>query len=184
MSVEEAVEQLMRHKGDEIVRGTKPFIRDLADSWETFKLADTTLSERYLSEIHSYAIFIKRKWGGLKPDEIKRNDIDLLLKKLKISNNTRRKYRLYIHMFFSWVVNEGHILKNPTDGISFKPDDFNGDFYTPDETSKFLRYIVEHHKDLAGYFALLIFAGLRPTEGKRVQWQDYSPKLSGLCIYP
>jgi hypothetical protein len=83
-SPEDAVTHYIQHLGNEALKQAKPFIRDLADSWETFKLADTTLSERYLSEIHSYAIFIKRKWGDKKPDEIKRNDIDLLLKKLKI----------------------------------------------------------------------------------------------------
>ena len=59
----------------------KPFIRDLVDKWQEFKYADTTLSKRTLTEIHSYARFIKRKWGNLKPDDAKRNDIDLLLTK-------------------------------------------------------------------------------------------------------
>ena len=42
--------------------------------------------------------------------------------------------------------------------------------------------LAEHHKDLVGYFALLTFAGLRPTEGKRVQWQDYSPKVHEVFV--
>jgi integrase len=179
---EEAVVHFLGHLGDEVAKQAKPFIRDLVDKWHEFKKADTTLSKRTLTEIRSYARFIKRKWGNLKPDDAKRNDIDLLLKGLKISNTTRRKYRLYVRMFFSWVKDEGHLLQNPTDGIFYKPDDFNGDFYTPEVTKRLLRYVVEHEKDLVGYYALLTFAGLRPSEGARVQWQDYSAKTNELYV--
>src|ERR1035437_820119 len=179
---EDAVAHYVRHLGDEMSKQAKPFIRDLADKWVEFKKADTTLTKRFLIEVSAYARFIKRKWGDLKPDEPQKNQIDLLIKGLKVSNNTRQKYLRFVRMFFKWVLEEGHIAKNPTDGIRFKPDDFNADFYTPAETSKLLRYVVEHHKDLVGYFALLTFAGLRPSEGERVQWQDYSPKVNELVI--
>lgn len=179
---EEAVGFFLVHLGTEATRKAKPFIRDLVNKWHEFKKADTTLSKRTLTEIRSYARFIKRKWGDLKPDDAKRNQIDLLLKGLKISNTTRRKYLLYVRMFFSWVKDEGHLLQNPTDGIFYKPDDFNGDFYTPEVTKRLLRYVVEHEKDLIGYYALLTFAGLRPSEGARVQWQDYNSKTNELYV--
>jgi integrase len=179
---EEAVGFFLVHLGTEATRQAKPFIRTLVDKWQEFKKADTTLSKRTLTEIRSYARFIKRKWGDLKPDDAKRNDIDLLLKGLRISNTTRRKYLLYVRMFFSWVKDEGHLSQNPTDGIFYKPDDFNGDFYTPEVTKRLLRYVVEHEKDLIGYYALLTFAGLRPSEGARVQWQDYNSKTNELYV--
>ena len=53
-----------------------------------------------------------------------------MLNKLKVSNNTRRKYLLIIRMFLKWLVDEGHLSKKPTDGIRIKADDFNGEFYT------------------------------------------------------
>jgi integrase len=105
-----------------------------------------------------------------------------MLKGLKISNNTRRKYRIYIGMFFKWVMEEGHITSNPATGIKYKTDGYDGSFYSPEQTKKLLCYVVENHKDLAGYFALMTFAGLRPTEGQRVQWEDYFPKVSQLYV--
>jgi len=93
MSVEQAVEQLMRHKEDEIVKGTKPFIRDLVEQWKTFKYSKPGMSSRFKTEIRSYARFINRQWGDLKPDDLKRNEIELMLNKLNVSNNTRRKYQ-------------------------------------------------------------------------------------------
>ena len=163
-TVEEAVNFFQEHLGQEALKQAKPSVRDLTVAWEAFKNADTTLSKRFTVELGNYAKFIRRTWGDMKPDDLKRNDIDLLFKGLKVSNNTRRKYLRYVRMFLSWVKNEGHIAKNPTDGISYKPDDFNGGFYSPEQTGKLLRYVVEHEKDLIGYYALLTFAGLRPRE--------------------
>lgn len=179
---EEAATHFLNHLGEEVAKQAKPFIRDLVDKWHEFKKADTTLSKRTLTEIRSYARFIKRKWGNFKPDDPKKNDIRLLLTKLKVSNTTRRKYLLYVRMFFSWVKDEGHLSQNPTDGIFYKPDDPNGAFYSPEVTKKILRYIVEHEKDLIGYYALLTFAGLRPSEGARVEWRDYCAKTNELYV--
>ncbi len=181
---EEAVNHFLAHLGNEAAKQAKPFIRDLVDSWKQFKYADSTLSHRTVVEIRSYARFIKTKWGGLKPDDLKRNDIDLLLKKLKIANNTRRKYLLYVRMFFSWMKAEGHISQNPTDGIKYKVGGFNGAFYTPEDTKKLLRYVAEKEPDLIGYYALLTFAGLRPSEGARVQWKDFSFATNELYVRP
>jgi len=35
---------------------------------------------------------------------------------------------------------------------------------------------------LIGYYALLTFAGLRPSEGSRVQWQDFNFKTNELYV--
>jgi integrase len=179
---EEAVAHYLKFLGNEVLRQAKPTIRHLVDSWKSFKRADTTLSSKTLVEIDQYCRFIKRTWGEQKPDEPRRNEIDLHLKGLKVSNNTRRKYIRYVRMFFAWVKDEGHILQNPTDGIFFKPDDFNGEFYSPDTTKRLLRYVADNYKDLIGYYALLTFAGLRPSEGARVQWVDFSFKTNELYV--
>ena len=179
---EEAVNHFVNHLGQETLKQVKPFINDLVEKWKTFKYADTTLSKKTVIEIRSYARFIKNKWGNFKPDDLKKNEIDLLIKGLEISNNTRRKYLRYIRMFLSWVKDEGHILQNPTDGIFYKPDDFDADCYDAATTSKLLQFVAENEKDLIGYYSLLTFAGLRPSEGARVQWEDYNFKTSQLYV--
>lgn len=171
---EGAAEHYVKHVESVANAQTKPTIGKLVNNWESFKLLDTSLSNRTKTEIRSYARFIRSRWGERRTTELKKNEIAEVLKKLKVSNNTRRKYLRYIRMFFSWLRDEGHIPQNPTDGILFKADDFQAGFYTPEETKHLLRFVVEHEKDLIGYYALLTFAGLRPTEGERVLWEDYS----------
>jgi len=181
-TVDQAIDHYVTFLGTELLRQAKPPIRELADRWRDFKYTDTTLSKKTVTEIRSYARFIKSKWGDVKPDEPKRNEIDVLLRKMDVSNNTRRKYIRYIRMFFSWVKDEHLVDANPTDGIFFKPDDFNADFYDVPTTKKLLRSVAENEGDLIGYYALLTFAGLRPSEGARVQWQDYNVKTSELHV--
>jgi len=179
---EEAVDHYVKFLGDEIIRQAKPPIQELADKWRDFKLTDKTLSGRTVTEIRFYARWIKNRWGDLKPDEPQKNQIEVLLRGMKISNNTRRKYIRYIRMFFHWVKDEHLIAANPTDGIFFKPDDFTAGFYGAATTQKLLRYVAENEKDLVGYYALLTFAGLRPSECARVRWEDYSFKTSELYV--
>ena len=181
-SPEDAVKHYVEHLGLEALRQVKPFIRTLVDEWEKYKKSDQTVTRRYLNEVHSLCMFIKRTWGDLKPDEVKRNVIDLKLKGMKVKNNTRRKYRLFIGMFFKWVVDEGHLLKNPAEGIKFKTEKYQGQSYSVAQTRKLLRHVIETNRDLVGYFAVLTFAGLRPTEGLRVQWEDYNEKTHQLYV--
>ena len=182
MTPEQAIEQFVKIKAEEITTQAKPFIRDLAEQWKEFKYTNKGLSERFQNEIRTYTRFIKNQWGEKRPDEIKKNEIEQMLNGLKLSNNTRRKYLLFIRMFFGWVLDEGHIIKKPTDGIRFIADPFHGEFYSPDETKQLLKYINVNHPELVGYYALLTFAGLRPTEGKRVRWEDFNFKTNQLLV--
>ncbi len=179
---EDAVEHYLTHLGNEILNQALPSIYDLADKWRGFKREDTKLTKKTLNEIDQYWRFIKRTWGRLKPDVPKKNDIDLTLKRLKVENNTRRKYLKYVRQFFAWVIDEGHIDKNPTNGLFYKPDDFNAEFYDLETTKKLLHYVAQKEKDLVGFYALLTFVGLRPTEGERVQWKDYNSKTHQLYV--
>jgi len=174
VTLDTAVEEYMRFKGEEVAKATKPFIRELVEKWKAFKYTKPGMSKRFQTEIRSYARFINNRWGDLKPDDVKKHEIEVMLNKMDVCNNTRRKYLLIIRMFFKWLVDEGHLVKKPTDGIRITPDGYKGDCYTPAETKKLLRYIAENHKELIGYYALLTFAGLRPTEGRRVQWEDFN----------
>jgi hypothetical protein len=75
-SVEDAVDYYHQHLGQEALRQIKPFIRDLVDQWEKYKKSDQTVTKRYLNEVHSQCMFIRRAWGSDKPDDLKRNASD------------------------------------------------------------------------------------------------------------
>jgi integrase len=181
---EDAVDHYLSYLGHEVLRQAIPTVQELSEKWEEFKYTDSTLTKKTKAEIKQYAQFIRRSWGILKPDVPKRNEIDVLLRGMKISNNTRRKYLKYIRQFFSWVFNEGYITKNPTDGIFYKADAFEAKFYSVETTAKLLKHVAENSKPLIGYYSLLTFAGLRPTEGTRVEWDDINFLTKELYVRP
>jgi len=181
-TVGDAVEFYIGHLGRELLRKIVPSIGELSDKWREFKFRDTTLSKQSQNEVKVYSKFIKWKWGKLKPDEVKKNEIDKVLKGLKITNSTRKKYLLMVRMFFNWVKDEGIILFNPTDGLSFKPEMLTKEFYKSEQVKGFLQKVVEMEPRLVGYYSLLIFAGLRPSEGARIQWPDINFETGELYV--
>jgi integrase len=183
-TVTQAVEHYITFLGEEILKQAKPYISELIDKWEQYKKADTTLSPRTLSELKAYSHFIRRKFGKMKPDDLRKNEIDIILKGLPITNTTRRKYLTMLRMFLKWVKDEGFILSNPSDGIYYKTSNNEKRFYTSESIQTFLKYVVDTHKEMTGYYVLLTFCGLRPSEGARVQWDDINFKTGQLYVRP
>ena len=179
---EDAVAHYINYLGQLVVQSVKPFLAELVTKWIIYKSADTTLNPRTLTEAKFYGNFISKHFGQLKPDELKKNTVDLLLKGLDVSNNTRKKHLLYIRMFLRWVMDEAYLSTNPTDGIKFKADDFEAEFYTPDEIKNLLQWVTINEPLMIGYYSILTFAGLRPTEGARVQWEDINFNTGQLYV--
>ena len=170
---EEAVEHFVRFLGEEIKHWAMPTVRQLVDQWEAHKLLDGTLDSQYRNEIKLHCRFIKRKWGDCRASEVRRNDIETILKKHPGTNNTRKKYLTFVRMFFNWVLAEdkGYVVTNPAEGIKFKTEKFERAFYQPESVKNFLGKIAEKYPTLVGYYAVLTFCGLRPSEGARVEWR-------------
>ena len=173
---ENAVDFYITHLGNEVLRQAKPFLNDLVDNWESEKLTSKIkpLAERTKPELKQYARYLRRTWGEQKAQDITRKMVEDALNKLPVKNrNTHRKYLRYIRMFFIWLKDHKHNSENPTDSIKIKGESYEANFYKPDAIEKLLRHVLQpEHKDLIGFYALLIFAGLRPSEGTRVLWQD------------
>lgn len=172
---EDATDHYLKFLGSELVLQAKPFVKELVTTWETEKLTSKIrpLSNRTKSELKMYARYLKRIWGELKAHDINRKMVEGELNKLPAKNrNTHRKYLRYIRMFFIWLKDHKELSDNPTDGIKIKGEAFEAHFYKPEIVKNILRYVVDHEPDLIGYYALLTFAGLRPSEGARVQWGD------------
>jgi integrase len=182
---EEAVTHYLGFLGNEIIRQAKPVLKVQIEKWETEKLASKIrpLSDRTRTELQQYVRYMIKMWGQRKAEEITQKVVtDALNNIRRVGNNTRRKYLRYIRMFFIWLKDRREIIENPTDGIRIRIEPFEAAFYTPKQTKALLRYVLKNEKDLIGYYGLLTFAGLRPSEGARVQWQDISFETGELYV--
>ena len=181
---EDAIEHYVKFRGDEILRQAMPTVAQLVDRWEAYKFLDTTLDEQYRNEIKLHCRFIKRKWGDNRADEIRKNDIETILKQHPVTNNTRKKYLTFVRMFFKWVLAEdrGYIVTNPAIGIKFRPDKFEKKFYQMEILKEFFRQLAEKYPQLIGYYSVLLFAGLRPSEGARIKWKHFNFSTNELHV--
>lgn len=180
---EEAVDHYVKFLGEEIIRQAKPTVGQLVDKFQSHKLLEK-VDEQYQNEIKVHCRFIKRTWGERRIDDLRKNEIETTLTKLHPNKNTRRKYLTFAKMFFNWVLGEdrAYILTNPATGIKIKTENFGKEFYPPETLKRFFRYVAENHKPLVGYYSLLAFAGLRPSEGARVQWEHVNISTGALHV--
>jgi integrase len=157
-----------------VATDNSPTIAQLAERWEDFKQSNSTLSPKTRVEIRSYARWIRNVLGHLKPKDLHhhRHQTEVHLRQMNVTDNTRRKYVLFLNMFATWLRHEHFISENPFEGIRFKPGSFSAEFYSIDELQAMFRFIHKHCPDLIGYYSLLAFAGLRPSEAARVTWPD------------
>lgn len=169
---QEAVEHYLAYLGQQTIMAAIPRIEVLITEFEKYKLLDKTLSPKSVIELRQYCKFINDTWSHLKPCELSRNDVEMVLRGLDVSNNTRRKYLTYIKMFIKWVYhNKEYLTKNVIEGINFKREKFQKEFYTNNQVADFLRKVDKEYPQLLGYYVLSTFVGLRPSEAERVEWK-------------
>ncbi|HOX55606.1 MAG TPA: site-specific integrase [Candidatus Paceibacterota bacterium] len=173
---EDAADFYLAHLGKEATRQSKPSVAELVDKWKESKLTSKIkpIGKRMVGEVKFYARFLRNTWGGLKIEDVTHQMVEDVLNKLPAKNrNTHRKYLRFIRMFFIWAKHKRHLRQeNPTDGILIKSEDFTAKFYDSEKVCQLLRHVATSEKDLVGMYALLTFAGLRPSEGARVEWED------------
>ena len=80
--------------------------------------------------------------------------------------------------FFSWLVREGHIEKSPSSTIQRPINDDTGPpkIFSAKEAAQLLDTALELDPPLAKYFAIGLFAGIRPHEIGRLNGNDISDR--------
>jgi integrase len=175
-TIADAVDHYLTFLGLEVIRNAVPPVKELVQQWETEKLTDKLrpLSRKTEYELKSYSRFLTRTWGDRKPMDVTQKEIRKVLNDLDVSNNSRQKYFRFIRMFFLWA-KDRHFMKgyeNPTDGIRIRMTQYEASFYSVETITTLLKLVRKDYPSMLGYYSLLTFAGLRPSEGTRVQWDD------------
>lgn len=100
---------------------------------------------------------------------ITHSEIQAWLDGLKTSERTKINYRAKLNTLFEWARKRGHVPDNPVEDTE-RPDANDGEIqiYTPAELN---RLIAAAHKDFLPYLVIGAFAGLRPSEILRLEWE-------------
>ncbi|MGB0257297.1 MAG: tyrosine-type recombinase/integrase [Coraliomargarita sp.] len=101
------------------------------------------------------------------------SDIDKALSKYK-NANSHQTYRRGIRTFFNWAKRYNHCLENPCDRLDKAPTVTTDiSILAPDEVKRLLKAsTILHDGVMASSIAILLFAGLRPSELRDLKPED------------
>jgi integrase len=100
-------------------------------------------------------------------------EIDSWLNSSNWSASTRLTYIRRLETFFAWAAKRGYSASDPTAAVE-RPSDVSGPIVvlTPEECRRLLDACRQTDPGLLPYFAICLFAGIRPDETKRLRAEN------------
>lgn len=159
-------------------------VSKLADEWVKAKEVDKIdgeMSPRSIKDIKQARDRLKELFGFKPVSEITTGHIQAHLDGLKLSQQTKSKRRNLFAQFFNYCIRKTYIKENPATGKIIKvkvPKKEKITVLTVDEAEKLMRAAeTESEGSMMPYFALALFAGIRPDgELRRLTWEDINEK--------
>ena len=96
---------------------------------------------------------------------------------------TRNNYLAYLSAFFNFAIKKGQAITNPVlqiDRARLERGEIA--ILLPDQVRRLLHVAAECAPELVPYFAIAIFAGVRPTELSRLRWENINFDLKYIHI--
>lgn len=131
------------------------------------------LRPRTLKQIRSILLLMAKAFNQRHCNQIKPSMIEEWFCLRKWNRNTIDGVIAKIGPFFNWCIRESLCTKNPLKSIILpKREETPVCIFTSTQVSDLLNSALQQDPQLIPYFALGIFAGIRPDEIMRLQWQD------------
>ena len=125
---------------------------------------------RYLMDLKNRLARFQRDFGGRIIATITAVECDDWLRDLRLSAQSRNNFRAVLSVLFSYGAARGYCVSNPIEKTSkAKVTDKPVEVLTPEQTWRLLESAAP---DMVPYFAIGAFAGLRPAELERLEWDD------------
>ena len=136
-------------------------------------LCKMNLSRDYLKTHRMRVRHFRERFADRFVDEIEPRDLFEWLTSRNIAAKTWRNYLGDLGTFFAWAIDHKHALVNPASKVRRpKLDPREPSIFTPDEVRSFFAKLVEHYPERVPFYALGIFAGIRPEEIRRTTWSE------------
>jgi len=124
-------------------------------------IRDRTM-QGYRSTLNRFAVHTGGMMSGLAP-----SNVECFLR--GCAPGTRNTRLRHLSAFFSWAVEHGKLGRAPLDTIRAAPKhDAEIHVLTPEQAADLMRHAVDYRREMAPYFALALFAGIRPDEIKKL----------------
>jgi integrase len=184
-TIEDAVEFLLTHLEKEQHRRESEYVGSLLTKWMLDRVENKLkpMRPRSSKSLRDMANRFKADFGDLRILDMTHQRIESYLQDLDVqSNQTRKNRHSYLKQFFNWCVRNKHLRENPADGIQIEVDRGAPEFFSVKQCQELMEKVQK--TDLCGYFALTLFAGIRPEEASRLSWDHINADTREISIPP
>ncbi|MDD4872482.1 MAG: tyrosine-type recombinase/integrase [Kiritimatiellae bacterium] len=128
------------------------------------------------NRMHRFA----RHFGSAPINLIMTSDIETWLNTNKYKGVTRKNWRTHLISLFNYARKRKYASDNPVEDVEIPIlDEKTPEILTVKDCEKLMNSAMEHEPEMVPYFAIALFAGLRPSEAEQLDWKniDLSRKL-------
>ena len=147
-------------------------ISELLADWKNDKINNPLkpLRQRSAQTIRYMADTFAKDFAGLRIKEVNPERVEEYFKKLDGSNQTKANMRNYLGQFFNWCLRKSLHFENPVKNVEITVQRKAPEFFTVEQCKTIME--VAEAGEMSAYFALGLFAGVRPKEIERMTWKD------------
>jgi integrase len=149
-------------------------VKILAEEWYQDKKSNTrkTLRQTSINGIYQAKMDLAAAFGERKIRSVTHEEIGAHIDKQPVGRYRKIGMRSYFSQFFNWAIAKGHTDKNPVSGIEIEAEERDVVIFDSETAKKIMKVCEEKFADFILYYAISLFAGLRPEECKLLKWEQ------------
>ncbi len=167
-TITDAVEYFLQHLRTE--RGSIP-VRQAVDELIANRKA-AGLSKLYIGDLHFRLGRFAKSFGDRSVASITTKEIVGWLETLGVGAVTRNTFRRDVRTLFSFCIEHGYCSENPAASKATLAKEQNGKEIEVLTVERVKKLLAASSTDMLPYWSIGLFAGLRPSEIRKLQWSD------------
>jgi integrase len=173
-TIAEAVDYFEAHLKLEKAKAASATVSNLAAKWLAAKTNpnNRVLRKDTVDDIRKTSKILEKKFGSLRILEISESSMQNYLDSLGVGFRAKQNRRNLFSQFFNWCKRQGYTQDNPLQNIQIIVPEKEVQIFSVDECRALMKTCEKSFPALVPYFAISLFAGLRPNECKNLKWEQ------------
>lgn len=181
MSLKKAVEFYLAHTKPE---GGQRTVSEVKQEYLQAKL-NAGRRQRTLQDLRHRMGRFAKDFGDIPISMLSTANLEDWLNKKKYKGITRKNYRTHLVSFFNFAKKHKHVSENVAEGLEVPSlDETTPKILTVSECEKLMKTAATHEPAMVPYFAVALFAGLRPAEAALLDWKNVNFNTKLIKVVP
>ena len=163
------------HLKKEKAKAESATVSNLAAKWLAAKTnpnSNRVLRKDTVDDIKKTSKILDKKFGNLRILEITESSMQDYLGGLGVGFRAKQNRKSLFSQFFNWCVRQGYASTNPLQYIQIIVPEKEVQIFSVEECITLMNTCETSFPALVPYFAISLFAGLRPNECKLLKWEQ------------